>query len=272
MPVSPKLTPPMIFAACFELREADEVINPYRVWLKCGKVGSTSTAKKPVEAWLSCERGEAPSERRFQDLYDRMRKGDSSASSDNDEAESEEEIPEAVLRIVEKVAREVWQHASAHIEEEVREVNQQEVSVVEDALAKLETANKENEELKRALARTRAERTELQEKYEPLRVEHESLEARYQELSAQHSLLNEKVGGLEVSLRNSAEQRGVAKAREDEYERFQGMVRRQQEQNSQLVDGLREEIKELNSQLVEKEGRARAAEERLKVVESGRGA
>lgn len=267
MPVSPKLTPSMVFAACFELREAGEVINPYRVWLKCGKVGSTTTAKKPVEAWLACERGEAPSERHYQNLFDRMKKGEGgSVSADVDESGSEDEVPEVLLKIVENVAREVWRHASERIEREVREVNEQEATVVEDVLAKLDAANKEIAEFQRVLARTRAERTELQEKYEPLRVEHEQVKAKYQELTLQYSNLREEFGGLQVSLRHAAESRGVAKAREDEYERFQASVRKQQEYTNGLIQELRNEIKDLNNQLIEKEGRARAAEEKARLL------
>jgi chromosome segregation ATPase len=267
MPVSPKLTPQMIFAACFELKEAGEVINPYRVWLKCGKVGSTTTAKKPVEAWLACERGEAPSERQLQNLYDRMRKGEGSVGSGSQESEGEEDVPEVILKIVEGVAREVWRYASERIEQEVREANEQEALVVEDALAKLGAATKEIVEFQRVLARTRAERTELQERYEPLRVEHEQVKAKYQELTVQYGNLREEYGGLQASLRNAAEARGVAKAREDEYERFQATVRKQQEYTNGLIQELRDEVKDLNKQLVEKEGRARAAEEKARLLQ-----
>ena len=263
MPVSLKLTPAMIFSACFDLKEAHEIVNPYRVWLKCGKVGSTTTAKKPVEAWLACERGEVPSEQRFQDLYDKMKEGERGTLSDQSEVEHETVLPETVVAIIDRVAREVWEHASERIEQEVQEANEHHASIVEDALTRCERAHEEIVKLQSTLVQVRTEQSEEQEQYDLLHAEHEQVKAKYQELTVHHELLREECGKLRNVLQEAAEEKGRVQAREQEYERYQGSVKEQSERDAQLIAELREEIKLLTRELIEKEGRARAAEERV---------
>lgn len=249
MPQPAKLTPQMVFAACFTLKEAGEVINPYRVWLHCGKVGSTSTAKKPVEAWRACERGEEVEDPWFRQLYDSLQSGTDGA----EQALPQQKLPVEFLQIVDGLTSQVWQYVAATIDAEVAEANEQAAAVVEEALGREKAAVDEGKRVAQEMLALWDELKALQSRYATLERQHEALKVSSAEASKLAAERLAHIERLEAEVAALSERCGKS----DERAKLLG----------DRIRGLVQDNTLLYEKLLEREARAATAEEKARQLE-----
>jgi len=213
-----KLSASLAFEAAKELVQEGDEVNSSTLWMRCGGIGSVTTAKKWAELWQAFEEGAQVDKKleRYRPVYEAVKEGEGADSADDEYAE-EEPIPQifgatqdyaiqisAIVReLVEEKTRELAEVSSALVEKAQQKERQAAHQVaaskeeLREAQKKIASLEADNQQLHNDLQTRQGQIQELEKQLKNAQQRHTTIEEHNRELSKQLGEAEERVATLE---------------------------------------------------------------------------
>ncbi|NER93998.1 MAG: hypothetical protein F6J86_09180 [Symploca sp. SIO1B1] len=213
-----KLSAAMAFEAAKELAQEGDEVNSSTLWMRCGGIGSITTAKKWAELWQAFEEGEQVDKKleQYRPVYDAVKEGEEADAAGGEYAE-EEPIPQvvgatqeyarqlsAIVReLVEEKTGELAEVSSALVEKAQQKQGQAAHQVaaskeeLREAQKKIASLEADNQQLHNDLQTRQGQIQELEKQLKDTQQRHITIEEHNRELSKQLGEAEERVATLE---------------------------------------------------------------------------